>query len=194
MITFKKILLAPANFRLVKNWKNKWQKHGRFNRLLISIALVSVMAFSVSGFFFVQQVQDTRDLKCLAMNVYHEARSEPKTGQYAVATVTMNRVRSKRYPGDVCEVVYQKSWSKKHQRYISAFSWTTDGKENIPYESSAWKNAFQVAEEVYNNNSQENKSWNKVAGALFYHADYVKPRWAAKKVRITKIGRHIFYR
>jgi len=29
-------------------------------------------------------------------------------------------------------------------------------------------------------------------GALFYHADYVNPQW--KKVRVAKIGRHIFYR
>jgi spore germination cell wall hydrolase CwlJ-like protein len=28
--------------------------------------------------------------------------------------------------------------------------------------------------------------------ALYYHADYVQPGW--KKERITKIGRHIFYK
>jgi spore germination cell wall hydrolase CwlJ-like protein len=29
-------------------------------------------------------------------------------------------------------------------------------------------------------------------GATFYHADYVNPGWKLQKV--TKIGRHIFYR
>ena len=30
-------------------------------------------------------------------------------------------------------------------------------------------------------------------GALFYHADYVKPSWAKTKHRTTEIGDHIFY-
>ena len=30
-------------------------------------------------------------------------------------------------------------------------------------------------------------------GALFYHADYVKPSWARTKHRTTEIGDHIFY-
>ena len=31
------------------------------------------------------------------------------------------------------------------------------------------------------------------AQATHYHADYVKPYWSEKMVRLTKIGRHIFY-
>ena len=30
-------------------------------------------------------------------------------------------------------------------------------------------------------------------GALFYHADYVKPSWSKTKHRTTEIGDHIFY-
>ena len=30
-------------------------------------------------------------------------------------------------------------------------------------------------------------------GALFYHADYVKPSWSRTKHRTTEIGDHIFY-
>lgn len=168
---------------------DKWDDLGRVNQVLIAFSGFMLLALSISGYFFVQQTQDLRNLKCLAMNVYHEARSEPESGQYAVAAVTMNRVKSTRYPADVCKVVYQKAWSKKHKRYISAFSWTTDGKENIPYESVAWKQAFKVASEVYREETS-----HKVKDALFYHADYVKPRWAANKIRITKIGRHIFYK
>lgn len=171
---------------------DKWDELGRINQVLISFSGFMLLALLISGYFFVQQAYDVRNLKCLAMNVYHEARSEPESGQYAVAEVTMNRVGSERYPSDVCKVVYQKAWSSKHQRYISAFSWTTDGKENIPYESAAWKQAYKVAAEVYHDASEDKT--HKVKDALFYHADYVKPRWAAKKTRIAKIGRHIFYK
>ena len=93
---------------------------------------------------FAKQQHDLRNIKCLAMNVYHEARGEPVLGQFAVAAVTMNRVKSARYPDDVCRVVYQKGWSSKHQRYVAAFSWTLDKLADIPKESLAWKNAVDI--------------------------------------------------
>ena len=34
----------------------------------------------------------------------------------------------------------------------------------------------------------------RLEGALFYHADYVKPEWAKEKRRVARIGSHIFYR
>ena len=176
-----------ANLRTIL--ANKWDDMGRVNQVLLAFTGCSLLALSVSGYFFIKQAQDVRNLKCLALNVYHEARSEPEAGQYAVAVVTMNRVASSRYPEDVCKVVYQKSWSEKQNRFISAFSWTTDGKENIPYESDAWKKSFKVASDVYYADAE-----HKVKDALYYHADYVKPRWAKNKIRITKIGRHIFYK
>jgi len=168
---------------------DKWDDLGRVNQVLFVFTIFTVFAMGISGYFFVQQMHDLRNLKCLAMNVYHEARSEPESGQYAVAVVTMNRVVSTKYPEDVCKVVYQKSWSEKNQKFVSAFSWTTDGKENIPYESDAWKKAFKIASDVYYDELP-----HQVRDALFYHADYVKPIWAKNKIRITKIGRHIFYK
>ena len=36
------------------------------------------------------------------------------------------------------------------------------------------------------------KMHDMTQGALFYHADYVNPRW--KLERTTVIGRHIFYK
>ena len=134
---------------------------------------------------------ELKNLKCLAMNVYHEARGEPAKGQYAVAVVTMNRVKSSRYPNDVCRVVYQKGWSSRSQRYVAAFSWTLDRITDIPEESIGWKNAMSVAREVYYGKGERKV---KIKDALYYHADYVKPRWASQKLRVAKIGRHIFYK
>ena len=37
-------------------------------------------------------VDSQRELECLALNVYWEARSEPRIGQFAVAAVVLNRV------------------------------------------------------------------------------------------------------
>ena len=49
----------------------------------------------------------TASLVCLALNVYHEAKNQSFLGQVAVAQVVMNRVKDKRYPNTVCEVVKQ---------------------------------------------------------------------------------------
>ena len=41
------------------------------------------------------------EVECLAMNIYHEARSERTAGMWAVADVTINRVKSISYPNTV---------------------------------------------------------------------------------------------
>lgn len=47
------------------------------------------------------------EIACLALNIYHEARGEGIKGMRAVASVVMNRVRSKLFPDTVCDVVSQ---------------------------------------------------------------------------------------
>jgi len=46
-------------------------------------------------------------LICLALNVYHEARSQSLVEQIAVAQVVVNRVNDDRYPDSICGVVKQ---------------------------------------------------------------------------------------
>lgn len=48
-----------------------------------------------------------KQVTCLALAVYYEARGEPLEGQKAVAAVVMNRVNSPRFPDTACEVVFQ---------------------------------------------------------------------------------------
>tara|TARA_R110000796_G_C14458816_1_gene424248 strand:- start:92 stop:475 length:384 start_codon:yes stop_codon:yes gene_type:complete len=119
---------------------------------------------------------------CLALNVYFEARSEPVSAQFAVAQVTMNRVLSDKYPDNVCDVV----WQRKQ------FSWTHDGKSDRPREKQAWRHAKWVASVTLND--VDNSVALLPRSALHYHADYVKPYWVSSLVKVTQIGRHIFYR
>ena len=48
-----------------------------------------------------------QDLFCMAKNIYHEAGSEPTLGKYAVAQVTINRMKSPKYKDTVCSVVFE---------------------------------------------------------------------------------------
>jgi N-acetylmuramoyl-L-alanine amidase len=119
-----------------------------------------------------------RNLDCLARNVYYEARGEPKAGQYAVAEVTMNRKASPRYPKTVCEVVYQRE----------AFSWTGQDGLEAPG-GDAWLKAMTVAEDVYYQRRPPT-----MHGVTHFHATYVQPDWSKERRRVTRIGKHIFYR
>ncbi len=129
-----------------------------------------------------------REIHCLALNVYHEARGEPQAGQYAVAEVTMNRVASKRFPDTVCDVVYEKRWDRIRKRYVGAFSWTELAAKPAS-DAKAWKLALEVAEGTY-----QERIESQVYGALFYHARHIRPSWARKKARVARVGRHIFYK
>jgi len=132
-------------------------------------------------------------LVCLALNVYHEARSQPFIGQVAVAQVVMNRVRDDRYPDNVCDVVYQGqtySWKPDFPvRNRCQFSWYCDGKSDTPKDKEAWERARLVSHGVYNGNLDD-----FVEGATHYHAHYVRPEWAETKTMVVRIGDHIFYR
>jgi spore germination cell wall hydrolase CwlJ-like protein len=175
--------------RLLINARFFWREIGSVNQVLIVAGAVFTASTSATLYKVFNDKYQLREIRCLAMNIYHEARGEPQAGKYAVAKVTMNRVDSPRYPGDVCRVVHQRVWDRKRRRYLPQFSWTADELDDIPQESQAWLDSVEIAREVYTSPIE-----TKVDEALFYHADYVQPRWARQKVRIAKIGRHIFYK
>ena len=178
-------------------WRNLvffWHTHEKGGYVVVSVLALVLAAFaifvhvSIIGHDRSQDIRTrTQDLNCLAKNVYYEARGEPIDGQYAVAEVTMNRVASKHYPNTVCEVVYQRNFDVIRKRNVSAFSWT-ELDITAPVDEEIWKQAWEVAEEVYDERAEP-----RVKGALFYHSRYIRPRWSKRKRRIARIGGHIFY-
>jgi spore germination cell wall hydrolase CwlJ-like protein len=128
-----------------------------------------------------------QQLECLAINIYREAGHEPFEGKVAVAQVTMNRVVDGRFGKDVCGVVYQKNVVM--ERVICQFSWACDSvQRNRPINKPAYTESYEVAKKVL----LEGFRLDVLKEALYYHADYVNPRWNLDK--IGKIGAHIFYK
>ncbi|NIM71715.1 MAG: hypothetical protein GTO67_03590 [Gammaproteobacteria bacterium] len=182
---------------LATAWRNVvfyWHTHEKGGLVVLSVmALIVLMLgalvhFAIAGHDRTRDVRTrAQDLTCLTENIYHEARGEPIDGQYAVAEVTMNRVASKHYPNTVCEVVYQANFDVIRRRHVSAFSWT-ELDFDAPVDRGIWERTWKIAEEVY-----DRKAEPRAEGALFYHARYIRPRWARGKRRIAKIGKHVFY-
>lgn len=127
-----------------------------------------------------------RELKCLAEAVYFEARSEPESGQAAVAQVVLNRAMSGLYPGSICGVVYQ----NRHRYLACQFTFACEGKSLRITEPEYWRTANRVARAVF-----DGKTYlDKVGAATHYHATYVRPYWAKRLRRMDKIGQHVFYK
>ena len=137
------------------------------------------------------------ELICLAMNIYHESRNQSIAGQMAVGLVTINRVKDKRYPNTICEVVMEGptrvSWVDKTKEYPikhrCQFSWYCDGLSDTVRDFDTFMKITKLADIV-----MTQLVIDITDGATHYHADYVKPAWAVTKTRTTKIDDHIFYR
>jgi spore germination cell wall hydrolase CwlJ-like protein len=127
-----------------------------------------------------------RQLRCLTQNIYWEAASEPFEGKVAVAQVTINRVNSGNFPGDICGVVYQKNIV--YSKVVCQFSWYCDGTHRVkPVYQPLYNESAEVAKKVL----LEGFRLPSLKNAMYYHADYVQPGWGKKP--IAKIGHHVFY-
>ena len=62
---------------------------------------------TTNGKTSVVQMVNSEELECMSKNIYFEAALESTAGKMAVAQVTMNRVRSIKYPNTVCGVITQ---------------------------------------------------------------------------------------
>lgn len=126
------------------------------------------------------QGEMSREMTCLAEAVYFESRGEPLDGQLAVARVIINRTDSGQFPDDYCAVVTQRA----------QFSFVRGGQIPTPnHASEAWDRAVAIARIAHRD------LWDSPAhDALYFHATYVRPRWAGRMTARATIRNHIFYR
>jgi len=119
-----------------------------------------------------------QDLECLTRNIYYEAGVESRVGKFAVAHVTVNRLKTGYWGNSICKVVYARK----------QFSWTLAKKLPRP-NSQLWTESEDVARKVL--------AGHRVRGlrkSLYYHAVYIKdPHWADPKQEAGQIGNHVFY-
>jgi spore germination cell wall hydrolase CwlJ-like protein len=120
----------------------------------------------------------SREVECLAVGIYYEAKSESLKGQLAVGHVIANRAKSGRFPSSYCGVLFQRS----------QFSFIR-GKSlpSVPRASQDWQDAVAIAKIV----DQELQP-SPMGKALFFHARRVSPGW--RLTRVGTVGNHIFYR
>ena len=148
---------------------------------ILLVVLLLVIASEVYG----------DEKKCLAENIYFEARGQGQAGWLAVAQVTLNRVEDRRFPNTVCEVVKQGLTyaSGDPIRNKCQFSWYCDGKSDKVKNLKVYSEINELVNYVL-----DQKLFDFTGGATHYHADYVRPDWAKTKTKTIEIEDHIFYR
>ena len=167
-------------------------------KILGGVALVAILAFQQLEIATIHEdVQDIKayiiktnsklhytsaDEECLAKNIFYEAGVEPTIGKFAVAQVTLNRLKEGRWGKNICSVVYSKS----------QFSWTLDKrKRHAQPKGELWVQSKDVARAVL-------AKGYRVEGlreATYYHTDYIKPPvWSRSVAKIQQVGQHIFYK
>jgi len=119
------------------------------------------------------------DLFCLAKNIFHEAGNQSEKGKMAVAEVTVNRMKDPKFSGHVCDVVFA----------ANQFSWANNRHLRWSHPSGEqWDQSMKIAQEVLD----QGKRIKGMEHVLYYHADYVHPRWHHVQ-KLAQIGAHIFY-
>lgn len=119
---------------------------------------------------------NAKDIRCLAENIYHEARGEPVAGQLAVAHVVLNRVSDDRFPDSICSVINQPN----------QFHWVA--KKPKIREPEAWERATKVAEQAI---QLYDLGIDQSLGAVFFQRSS-KPQPYHER-HVVRIGKHSFF-
>ncbi len=147
------------------------------------------------------------EITCMALNIYHEARSEQTAGMRAVADVVINRVKSSQFPNTVCDVVKQgpvrESWKTAPfpdipdeeriyypKRGQCQFSWYCDGRPDEPTEPDSWIRSLEIAKGILNYDI----GIGLTDGSDHYHTHQVNPAWNEAMMFVITIGNHKFYK
>jgi spore germination cell wall hydrolase CwlJ-like protein len=182
--------------------------------------LVAIIALTVMAPGHAEDKINDKELSCLAHNIYYEAASEPEEGKVAVGLVTINRSNSGNFPTTICGVVNQRTnfsvpkkvtkihtvtegvvFKKTRQvretmtvwtsRAICQFSWRCEHAHKIRSNDTRWDDSVAVAQELLAGGYEEYR--DKYRDALYFHERHIHPAWAKQKVKIDRVGGHIFY-
>jgi spore germination cell wall hydrolase CwlJ-like protein len=183
--------------------------------------IVTILALTVFILGRAETV-NSKELNCLAKNIYYEAGNESIEGKVAVGVVTLNRVADGRFSNSVCGVVHQRTVFH-HQRHttvtheihtkkylvLDQVEQVTEVKTHV-YSTAvcqfSWSCRAVASPKIDDQRWEESLSVAtqllqggfddlraKYDQALYFHAVTIRPAWQNLKKRVAHIGGHIFY-
>jgi len=122
------------------------------------------------------------DVHCIATAVYVEVNTQSLEEKLGVINVIMNRVRSKRFGRDACEVVYARG------QFVGIENMMKANEKNIDQETLLKTKLLVIDTLLFK------KHANPVAQSLYFHDDSVDMRYIWDKKPNITIGRMVFYK
>jgi spore germination cell wall hydrolase CwlJ-like protein len=171
--------------------------------ILLCFVLISCTAFSGRIAYEPKLSEYKNEVRCLAQNIYFEARDQLIKGQIAVALVTINRVESRRFPNTICKVIHQGSRydNGEIKKDKCHFSWYCDGKSDRPRDRLAWKISMLISRAMLLQPGVHIKRYGEpwpiedfLHGATHYHRVDISPYWNRKMIKVATIGDHVFWK
>jgi spore germination cell wall hydrolase CwlJ-like protein len=121
------------------------------------------------------------DIHCIATAVYTEVNMQSLEEKLGVINVIMNRVRSKRFGRDACEVVYARG------QFIGIENMMKANEKNIDQETLLKTKLLVIDTLLFKKHS------NPVAQSLYFHDDSIDMQYIWNKKKVVHIGRMVFY-
>ena len=171
----------------IRNWAV-----GAFVALLTAITPTRAHANPIYNFgtnnarITLDQAQDLspdqqKDLICVSLNVYHEARGTSVNNQQGVAWVVKNRMAIKNK--SACAIVYERNGSRGRAQ----FSWIVNTHKRL-LEQKSWDQAQQIAFAVLFDSTVHDVT----KGSTHFHEKHVMPVWSSKSRSRVVLGSHVF--
>jgi N-acetylmuramoyl-L-alanine amidase len=125
--------------------------------------------------------------RCLAWNLYFEARGQARDEQIAIAWVPINRTEHSAFSTNICENIFQYRQSGRQRFY--QFSWVRYIlPTNWRREDATWIRVQRIALQVYRGEVTDPSH-----GAVYFHNHNIERSWSSRSRKI-RIGAHVFWR
>jgi spore germination cell wall hydrolase CwlJ-like protein len=121
------------------------------------------------------------DVHCIATAVYVEVNTQSLEEKLGVINVIMNRVRSKRFGRDACEVVYARG------QFVGIENMMKANEKNIDQEALLKTKLLVIDTVLFK------KHANPVGNSLYFHDDSIDMKYIWNKKPNVTIGRMVFY-
>lgn len=121
----------------------------------------------------------------VALTIWAEARGETPAGREAVASVIMWRARDMRRVKTVSGRDERLTAVCREPKQFSC--WNDGALERLTPTGESWEHAQALAAAMVAG------TFRSTITATHYHADYVRPSWAARLKLVRQIGHHKFY-
>lgn len=136
---------------------------------------------------------DPREVECVAMAMYHEARGEGEVGMAGVGYTVKNRMESSTFPDTACGVVYQGVRYNKGKLVRGGgcqFAWACvkSKKDQIPKDKASFAKCTDLAKLVLLGMAP-----NPVGKALYFHGIHDKSPPKKRLAYHKRVGNHLFY-